>query len=93
MSNELWVRYKNKNINTNFLWSSSDCVDDLSLSGFDNTLQRNGVFLNIDEIHSFEKNFKKIFSNNKIYNDLRKKSFGIWEKNSTRKKILGKLTV
>ena len=68
-------------------------VDDLSLSGFDNTLQRNGVFLNIDEIHSFEKNFKKIFSNNKIYNDLRKKSFGIWEKNSTRKKILGKLTV
>ena len=66
-------------------------VDDLSLSGFDNTLQRDGVFLNIDEIHSFEKNFKKIFSNNKIYNDLRKKSFGIWKKKFNPEKNIRKI--
>ena len=62
-------------------------VDDLSLSGFDNTLQGNKVFLNIDEIHSFE----KIFLNNKIYNKVRKKSFGIWKKKFNPEKNIRKI--
>ena len=62
-------------------------VDDLSLSGFDNTLQGNKVFLNINEIHLFE----QIFLNNKIYNKVRKKSFGIWNKKFNPEKNIKKI--
>lgn len=55
-------------------------VDSQSLSGFHKKLQKNCVFLNIDEIDLFEENFKKILSNKRIYNKLKKKSFLLWKK-------------
>ena len=55
-------------------------VDNLSLAGFDKSLQNSKIFINLDDRLYFQKKLKKILENKKIYKSLSKQSFLTWEK-------------